>query len=518
MTDPRPIARRNTLGHQHANVRPHTLARRQMLRRTLAALSLCALTLAVTAIGTSRAHAQESFRATHAASLDAEQETADIVDPNAGGVAIFRLDRTAGTLEYRVSVAGLIDIIGAHIHRGPAGEDGPVIVPLAINDATHTAMGVASGLSQTFMDSLAAGMAYVNVHTSAHSAGHIRGQILAIPNAAAPVMNTTQEMHEVFSDSGTGTTYLYIDEATRTARYTVTWSALTGRATMAHFHMAPPASSGPPVHTIELSPDSTVQSASGTWQMTPEHLDALKSGMIYVNVHTQVNQAGEIRGLVVPSDFYSASVTAANAGHGSASSANGTATGFVFRSPFAGIVYLTSVVDQTTTPITMAHIHRGAVGQDGGVVVALEQGATTQMWDVAGGAVLLDDIPTFAASGMYVNYHTSTFQAGEARGQLIPGATNLSLALSSAPLEAEGPVAMTTWHDRASGSLSLRLPEASRLAGVVELYSAIGERMASATADAPTVRIATAGLPAGAYFARLIENGRVTATARIAID
>jgi hypothetical protein len=509
-TAPRSLIAARILPHEGDPVM--TDSRPNALRRFLV-FSLASLALAAPG-----ALAQESFRATHAASLEASEEPSGFDDPIAGGVAIFRLDRETNTLEYRVSVAGLDSIVGAHVHRAPAGEDGPVVFPLAITDAMHTASGMQTGLSPSFIDSLTSGLAYVNVHTRMHPSGHIRGQIQEIPNAAAPAMNTTQEPHEVFSDSGTGTAILYIDEATRSARYTISWSSLTGRATMAHFHIAPPASSGPPVHTIEIPADSTVMTTSGTWQMTPEQLDALKAGMIYANVHTQVNPAGEVRGIVVPADFYSASITAVNAGHGDASNANGTATGFLFRSPFAGLVFLSSVVDETTTPIMMAHIHRGAAGQDGGVVVPLDSGFSSDTWGTAGGAVLVDDIPTFASSGMYVNYHTGTFQAGEARGQLIPGANNLSMQTSAAPLASEVAPTMTARHDRASGAISLRLPESARRDGVVELYSALGERMASVAADGPTVRIDGASLPTGAYFARLVQHGRITATARIAVN
>jgi hypothetical protein len=271
-----------------------------------------ALVLVLFLSGAGSIVAQESFRATHVAQLAADEETQAVADDSANGIGIFRVDRAAGTLEYRVSVAGLTGIIGAHIHRGAFGEDGPVVVPLAITDAMHTASGIATGLSAGFLDSLLAGQAYVNVHTSEHQPGHIRGQIIELPNALVPVMTTVGEPHDVTGDSGIGAVAMFIDEATRTMRYSLEWERLTGPATSAHFHLAAPGQAGPPVHPITLPGDPSVMNTSGVWQMSPEHLDALKNGLIYVNIHTAVNPMGEIRGQVLPADLYTAAVNAAN--------------------------------------------------------------------------------------------------------------------------------------------------------------------------------------------------------------
>jgi hypothetical protein len=464
--------------------------------------------------------AQQSFSATHATTLDASEEPEGVDDQIANGVAIFRLDRAAATLEYRVSVTGLTNIIGAHIHRGEPGESGPVAIPLNITDEMHTTAGTATGLSAEFMDSVEAGLTYVNVHTTEHQAGHIRGQIISIPNAIVPVMTAVGEPHDVIGDSGTGAVVMFIDEETRTARYFLEWSKLTGTARNAHFHIGAPGQSGPPVHTITLPEDTTVLNTSGVWEMSPEHLDALKQGLIYANVHTDVNPAGEIRGAVLVADFYTAAVSAANEVPDRSDSSNGigTATAIVLRSPVGGFVFVSSVVDGTTGPITMAHVHRGPVGVSGGIIIPLQAGLTPSNWDVQTAPVSVEDIATFAASGMYVNYHTLRFQDGEVRGQLIPGADNLSSASSSVPLALESVATMTAWHDRADGVLSFRVPGTMPTDGTIELYSSIGERVASTPATDAIVRIESRDLGSGAYFARLVSNGRVVASARVAVE
>ncbi|HVF18278.1 MAG TPA: CHRD domain-containing protein [Steroidobacteraceae bacterium] len=71
------------------------------------------------------------------------------------------------------------DIVGvaAHIHRAPAGKNGPPVVPM-----TKTAEGVwsiAEGtkLSDELLAAFKAGELYVNVHSAANKGGEIRGQL-----------------------------------------------------------------------------------------------------------------------------------------------------------------------------------------------------------------------------------------------------------------------------------------------------------------------------------------------------
>jgi len=80
------------------------------------------------------------------------------------------------------SVSGSITTTGvdgtaAHIHEGPAGKNGPVIVPLT-NGANNT-WSVAPGakLTDTQYESYKAGNLYVNVHSAANKGGEIRAQL-----------------------------------------------------------------------------------------------------------------------------------------------------------------------------------------------------------------------------------------------------------------------------------------------------------------------------------------------------
>ena len=98
-----------------------------------------------------------------------------------------------------------------------------------------------------------------------------------------------------------GTAELTYDPATRALTWNLTYSGLSGPATMAHFHgPAAAGKNGPPV--IWLSPKgSPVQSpVKGEATLTPEQAQQFSAGEWYINVHTQDHQAGEIRGQVTP--------------------------------------------------------------------------------------------------------------------------------------------------------------------------------------------------------------------------
>jgi hypothetical protein len=91
--------------------------------------------------------------------------------------------------------------IGSHIHGGAAGQNGPVLIPLAPTldgdnrGGTFEAANNTFTLTQGLADSLAAGLFYINIHTVDNPSGEIRGQLLeagggarvqVIHNAADP--------------------------------------------------------------------------------------------------------------------------------------------------------------------------------------------------------------------------------------------------------------------------------------------------------------------------------------------
>jgi len=82
-------------------------------------------------------------------------------------------------------------------------------------------------------------------------------------------------------------------------------------------------------------------------------------------------------------------------------------------------------VSGTTGRPDMAHIHQGAVGVPGGVLIALEGNADGTVWTVpAGQAFDTPGIAAFEAGETYINVHTEANPRGELRGQLVPPVTD----------------------------------------------------------------------------------------------
>ena len=69
---------------------------------------------------------------------------------------------------------------------------------------------------------------------------------------------------------------------------------------------------------------------------------------------------------------------------------------------------------------TAAHIHEGAMGANGPVIVPLAK-TSDNVWSVAAGAKLTDaQYESYKAGKLYVNVHSAANKGGEIRAQLKP--------------------------------------------------------------------------------------------------
>lgn len=128
-------------------------------------------------------------------------------DTRAQGQATFELSADGTELHYKLNVANIENVIAAHIHLGPEGEDGPVVAFLfgpapagggrfsgVLAEGTITAADLVGPLAgqplSALVDAMRAGNTYVNVHTDDgvpppntgpgdFPGGEIRGQIEA---------------------------------------------------------------------------------------------------------------------------------------------------------------------------------------------------------------------------------------------------------------------------------------------------------------------------------------------------
>ena len=103
---------------------------------------------------------------------------------------------------------------------------------------------------------------------------------------------------------------------------------------------------------------------------------------------------------------------------------DGTGTASVVLDPEAGTACWEMSVENVD-PITVSHIHEGAEGESGGVVVDLDvdgwEGSSEGCNDAADTEALQAIIDNPA--GFYVNVHTEALPMGAIRGQLSAGTT-----------------------------------------------------------------------------------------------
>ena len=98
--------------------------------------------------------------------------------------------------------------------------------------------------------------------------------------------------------AGMGQLQAEFDKATKTLRYTLRYSGLSGPVKAAHFHGPAEAGKNAGVALgINNASESPVQ---GSAVLTADQAADLLAGKWYVNLHTAANPGGEVRGQVIP--------------------------------------------------------------------------------------------------------------------------------------------------------------------------------------------------------------------------
>ena len=81
---------------------------------------------------------------------------------------------------------------------------------------------------------------------------------------------------------------------------------------------------------------------------------------------------------------------------------------------------IVGTVQTTGVAATAAHIHQGAVGQNGPVIVTLVQ-TGTDVWGIPVGTTLTaEQYQAYLAGNLYVNVHSNANKGGEIRAQIRP--------------------------------------------------------------------------------------------------
>jgi hypothetical protein len=368
------------------------------------------------------------------ASLSGALETS-VVDPAAKGLIFVEL-MSDGTLTFvaGAQAAWSGSVTNMHIHTGAAGVDGPILVDLfsggAAFDAGHVAQDtiMIPPADAAAIASNPSGF-YVNVHTSAAAAGLARGQLGPAQAREWHAICTGAEETPPNASSARGVATLRVDTDGEMTWVLALKQLGLGAVTMAHVHEGAPGVPGPIFIDLQTS-GATATPADSTLSRTVTVTDAqlvrvaLDPAAFYVNVHTGAHVTGEVRGQLrttVPEVWAhlrgDRETTVVNA------SARGGAT-LELTSFTQGHVILAVPVPQGIGNVNQAHVHVGAAGVDGPVVIDLLSGggftSSASTGSGEGSFTLTQSLYArllLDPSAFYVNLHTAAAAAGLVRGQ-----------------------------------------------------------------------------------------------------
>ena len=100
--------------------------------------------------------------------------------------------------------------------------------------------------------------------------------------------------------AGKGAAAINVDTATKQASWRVEYSGLSGPATAAHIHCGAAAGANSGVAVALGAGPAAANPMQGSGAMTDAQLADLQAGKCYVNIHTDANKGGELRGQLVP--------------------------------------------------------------------------------------------------------------------------------------------------------------------------------------------------------------------------
>ena len=325
--------------------------------------------------------------------------------------AVLSPDMTS--LTFQITYAQLDSTFtAAHFHSGKAGTNGGVVFPITTFQG-NTATGTWNNLPDSIITQLLNGDIYMNVHSMAHPNGELRGQLHPVNGIGFTAMlNAAQETPPTTSNA-TGTAWAVLSNKGSMVSFGITVAGLSSAFSAAHFHIGEMGVSGGVVHPITF----TDSSAMGTWTGIPDTLiTKLLYNGLYLNVHTTNNPAGEIRGQLTHQGEISFKADLDGAQETPAVSTNALGTAWAVLSSDMKSLYYDVTYANLDSTFTAEHIHMGAMGTPGPVVMPL----TVMNNNAMGTWASFPDtmLKHLIKEDLYVNVHSKKNPNGEIRGQL----------------------------------------------------------------------------------------------------
>ncbi len=426
---------------------------------------------ALLAVFAAAATAQDFVRS---APLGTSQVTGSLVGDvsNAAGSAAVSFDSNTDTLSWQIVFDGLTGPISvAHIHGpAPLGTDAGVLIDLVANSGGNTSPMVGSVVVDgATASAIRDGLSYINLHTDQNPAGEIRGQLMPLADfsssAAIDVTQVVPAGGSLASGLAIGSGGVDYNAASQELSWDIYYSGLSGPLTVAHIHGAATAEQTAGVLVDLLAGGATNDGSHivGTAVVDSATASFIRDGFSYINLHTDANPAGEIRGQLLPqTDFRSIvaldALQATNNPSGAEAAIGGG--GLTFNAQ-TGELSWTINYTNLTGPLQMAHVHAPAArGETAGVIIDLIANGTDDGSMLSGQTIVSDTAEIgFIRDGLsYVNLHTTANPAGEIRGQ-IERLANFTTVAAIDPLQAVNELSGDT--DDAIGSAAVSFDEST---------------------------------------------------------
>ena len=271
---------------------------------------------------------------------------------------------------------------------------------------------------KTLLRSLAA--ALLLAAPLAASADHLRPHLLLTARLSGaeevPAVNTPAQGVAGFTLNATRDT-LFIQAA---------FSGLSGAITGVHVHDGAPGVAGPVITSLVSKVRGNRLSGYLTGaDITPAKLAKYLQGQYYLNVHTAANGGGEIRGQILLETDAAFVANLTGGQENPAVTTPATGLGIFSLSQSQDKLRFRVVFDNLSSALTVTHLHTGAIGANGSVVVDLLPFRSGNV--IEGEITPTAAVVTALVQGLiYVNVHTATNGGGEIRGQVLSPFTGLN--------------------------------------------------------------------------------------------
>jgi plastocyanin len=348
---------------------------------------------------------------------------------------------------------------GGHLHLGMAGENGGVELPLTVTldeDSRSGIFTVADNAFELTADQkmmLANRMLYANLHSTAVRPGEIRGQVRGQADAVfrahlsgsneAPPVTTAANGELVFELNG--------NTLTASGSFTgLSGDLATNIGGGGHIHLGIAGRNGDVAFPLTVMQEGDARSgrfmvADNEFTLTDDQVMNLMNRAYYVNIHSATFPAGELRGQIVPESqyFFTGFLTGMQEPDPVLSGGNGAVIAEIMGDQMTLSGSFSNMNGDLATQIGGgSHVHIGLAGSNGPVQYPL---VATQADDAGSGIYaaadntieLVDTARAFLLNRQfYVNIHSTVFNPGELRAQLLHEATAFFFAPLSGASEA----------------------------------------------------------------------------------